>query len=351
MFDGELYSSYYRANDGQLITDPSASNFYKYVHSNLIPCTPQTTYTLKYVCTYTNKFVIFTWYSGDTFITSTSFTNVDAHTLTVTAPLSATKFGITISGIDNNPYTQTTIVPADISNIMLNLGDTALPYEPYGYRVPVTVNDIITNLYLPEPIKMVGDEAEYVDYAEQKQHRVRKNLLPNTVTNQTINGVTFTVNEDGSITCNGTATNTVEIRLVISFSLPAGNYRLTGTPSSGSTSSYYLRAWYSSGTTTVWLMDGGSGYNFTLTDTATMNISIVIRPNQVLNHIIFYPMIRKADIEDDTYEPYIENTDLDVTLPALPTLPGTNVLSVETEVQPSSVEIEGRIKPVVTGGG
>lgn len=82
-----------------------------------------------------------------------------------------------------------------------------------------------------------------------------------------------------------------------------------------------------------------------------MNISIVIRPNQVLNHIIFYPMIRKADIEDDTYEPYIENTDLDVTLPALPTLPGTNVLSVETEVQPSSVEIEGRIKPVVTGGG
>lgn len=36
-------------------------------------------------------------------------------------------------------------------------------YEPY--HAPVT-----TNLYLPEQIKMVGDEAEYVDYKEQKQH-------------------------------------------------------------------------------------------------------------------------------------------------------------------------------------
>jgi hypothetical protein len=40
------------------------------------------------------------------------------------------------------------------------------------------------------------------------------------------------------------------------------------------------------------------------------------------------------------YEPYIENTDLDVTLPALPTLTGTNVLSVGTEVQPSNVYIK-----------
>ena len=65
----------------------------------------------------------------------------------------------------NNPI----ITPSDVSNIMLNTGSTALPYEPY--HTPVT-----TPIYLPEPIKMVGDEAEYIDYAEQKQHRVRKNL-------------------------------------------------------------------------------------------------------------------------------------------------------------------------------
>ena len=48
--------------------------------------------------------------------------------------------------------------------------------------------------------------------------------------------------------------------------------------------------------------------------------------------------------EATTYEPYIENTELDITLPALPTLSGTNTLTVGTEVQPSGVEIKGRIK-------
>lgn len=41
--------------------------------------------------------------------------------------------------------------------------ETMPPYEPY--HAPIT-----TPVYLPEPIKIVGDEAEYIDYAEQKQH-------------------------------------------------------------------------------------------------------------------------------------------------------------------------------------
>ena len=234
--------------------------------------------------------------------------------------------------------------------IMLNIGSTALPYEPYGYKMPVTVSNgtdtLTTPIYLPEPIKMVGDEAEYVDYAEQKWHRVRKNLLQNTATSQTIRGVTVTVNADGSITCNGTATGIIEVRVSSTFSLTAGNYLLTGCPSSGSGTSYFLRAWYFISGAVTWINDTGAGRNFTLADTATMQSSIVINSGQVLDHITFYPMIRKADIEDDTYEPYIENTDLDVTLPALPVLPRTNVLSVGTEVQPSNVYLKGRIKEV-----
>ena len=41
--------------------------------------------------------------------------------------------------------------------------ETMPPYEPD--HAPIT-----TPVYLPEPIKIVGDEAEYIDYAEQKQH-------------------------------------------------------------------------------------------------------------------------------------------------------------------------------------
>lgn len=40
---------------------------------------------------------------------------------------------------------------------MLNIGSTALPYEPYGYKIPVTVREesgetITTNIYLDEPL-------------------------------------------------------------------------------------------------------------------------------------------------------------------------------------------------------
>lgn len=59
--------------------------------------------------------------------------------------------------------------PVNRENIMLNSGSTALPYEPYGYRVPVTVNDIITNIYLDEPLAKSGNNADYIDYATQKR--------------------------------------------------------------------------------------------------------------------------------------------------------------------------------------
>ena len=60
--------------------------------------------------------------------------------------------------------------------VMLNSGSTPLPYEPYGYKVPVTVSNgtdtLTTPIYLPEQIRKVGDEAEYISYAEQKMHRI-----------------------------------------------------------------------------------------------------------------------------------------------------------------------------------
>lgn len=38
----------------------------------------------------------------------------------------------------------------DNYNIMLNSGSTALPYEPYGYKLPLTLGSTTTNIYLGE---------------------------------------------------------------------------------------------------------------------------------------------------------------------------------------------------------
>lgn len=229
------------------------------------------------------------------------------------------------------------------------VGDLVESGEHAGeYKIPVTVSNgtdtLTTPIYLPEQIKKVGDEAEYIDYAEQKQHRVRKNLLQNTATSQTINGVTFIVNDDGSIVCNGQASSNNADLVNPHFLLPSGTYILTGCPDGGSDRGTYKMLLYVNG---AWRTnDRGSGANFTLTETSTVLVKITVYAGYTCDNLTFYPMIRKADIEDDTYEPYITNTELDVTLPALPMLPGTNTLTVGTAVQPSQVTVKGKIQEV-----
>ena len=223
-------------------------------------------------------------------------------------------------------------------NTMLNEGSTALPYEPYGYRFPVTVTNgtdtETTNLYLPEQIKMVGDEAEYIDYETQKQHRVRKNLLSKITATYSGDGILLISESDGTVSVNGIATETVFLRLKSAVSYPFDTI-LSGCAQGGSRGGYYLRA--QSALQTLY-SDFGNGA--LIPANTQVFIEIRIQEGTECNNLEFKPMIRKADIEDDTYEPYIENTEVDVTLPALPTLSGTNMLSVGTEVQPSNVYIK-----------
>ena len=221
--------------------------------------------------------------------------------------------------------------------------------EHYGkYKISVTCGGATTKIYLDEPLRMVGDEAEYVDYREQKQHRVRKNLLQNTTKSQEINGVTSTVNGDGSITCNGTASQLTTFK--IPSHLLAGIYIVNGCPKNGAISTYCVDLRELSTGVTISRRDTGFGLNFSNDTEKAVWYAIRINAGYTCNNLTFYPMIRKADITDDTYEPYIEDTDLDVTLPALPTLSGTNTLSVGTEVQPSSVTVKSKIKKLEGGG-
>lgn len=47
-------------------------------------------------------------------------------------------------------YASANVAPVIISNIMLNTGSTALPYEPYGYKLPVISGGTTTPVYLGE---------------------------------------------------------------------------------------------------------------------------------------------------------------------------------------------------------
>lgn len=135
----------------------------------------------------------------------------------------------------------------------------------------------------------------------------RKNLLKNTAVSQTIRGMTFTVNKDGSVTANGTATATADISISTKSPILNGDYTLTCCPAGGSADSYRTIARiYDSedNPLTATLIDTGEGLTVTGSDDSYINVIIRISSGVTAENLTFRPMLRCAEITDDTYEPY-----------------------------------------------
>ena len=134
-----------------------------------------------------------------------------------------------------------------------------------------------------------------------------KNLLQHTTTTQTLNGVAFTVNTDGTIIANGTASSSAIVRLnyFSNLSIPDGNYVLSGCPSGGSANSYRLDITRSPGSS---INDIGNGVAFEVGGSYTPNeIRLVILSGTVCDNLTFKPMIcSKAEWDiSQAYQPYV----------------------------------------------
>jgi hypothetical protein len=123
-----------------------------------------------------------------------------------------------------------------------------------------------------------------------------KNLLNNIATTQTINGVTFTVNADKSVTVNGTASATVNLELIKTPLVLTEDCILTGTPSGGQ-DKYRIMA--NNGSTWFYDVTGVILPSGTYT-----RVLIQIVSGQTINNLVFKPMIRLASDTDNTYTPY-----------------------------------------------
>ena len=131
-----------------------------------------------------------------------------------------------------------------------------------------------------------------------------KNLLKNNAVTKTVNGVTFTVNSDGTITANGTATSRIIFLVGTAYISQTGNYTYTGTPSGGAASTYSMNYRNSNVYKTV---ETGNGITTQFEGGKTYEAVIDIRSGVTISNLTFSPMLRDADITDDTYEPYKEN--------------------------------------------
>lgn len=144
-----------------------------------------------------------------------------------------------------------------------------------------------------------------------------KNLIPYPYYEKTntADGITWTDNGDGTVTANGTATQTTYFTLStrtgdtnMTDSLIEGeSYILTGCPTGGSNQTYDIFINETYGSAEVGLaFDYGSGATFTLDHKTENNygIGVRIRSGQTVSNLTFKPMLRLASDTDDTYQPY-----------------------------------------------
>ena len=147
LFDMQNAVSGYIKTDGSIATSVlNKTTDYLSVESNA-------DYTLSLISSSTTGNILIGFYdSTQTFISRWASTNLAEgyNTITRTTP-------------NNTAFMRITWYFQDCSNIMLNSGSTALPYEPYGmYKIPISFGQGNYTFYLSEPIRAMGT---YVDTA------------------------------------------------------------------------------------------------------------------------------------------------------------------------------------------
>lgn len=181
-----------------------------------------------------------------------------------------------------------------VSNYQIETGSTATDYEPYVGGTPSP------NPSYPQEIETVTGNNNVMICG--------KNLLPNNASSTTKNGVTFTINEDKSISISGTASDYADFYLFGYWSsstpvvtLSSGTYTLSCKDELQNKGSLYI---------------GYSGSVFKSTDstntfTTTNNTNISFAFIRIFNgqsvNIRLYPQLEKGSTETD-YEIYQSKT-------------------------------------------
>ena len=179
---------------------------------------------------------------------------------------------------------------------MLNTGDSALPYMPYFTG--------LKNAYF-KGLRSTGRNLIPFPYSENTE---------------TINGVTFTVNDDGSVTVNGTATSQINFFFASSLkpilTFPIGTVlSISGCPSGGSGSTFFLNLLstdYIEG-----IIDVGNGGTITTTK-KSYYLYFRIEEGVTLTNAVIRPMLNYGS-SALPYEPYVSHEislDAAIELPA-----------------------------------
>ena len=218
---------------------------------------------------------------------STSETN--ASTSATEAAASAESIAASVAQINENTYR--------INDLEAIIAGYQLTDLPTGAVATITDG---TTLLMPSLKVGIEPVQDLHGYDHPWAGGTGKNLLENKLTTQTINGVTATVKDDGTIVFTGTATQSSNFFLNTVLNLQ-GSYVINGCPSDGSDSTYYINV-RANGSWGVKDYGNGVIVNYvTIT-----NIAITVANGYAFpsGGLLFKPMIRLATVTDSTFEPY-----------------------------------------------
>ena len=162
-----------------------------------------------------------------------------------------------------------------------------------------------------------------------------KNLIPYPYFDKTLtqNGITFTDNGDGTITVNGTATDTANFMCVNMGSpvpIKAGTYFVSGCPANGGANTFeFAFGWRENvGDTRQLQYEQGSGIEYTFEKDGYIDFICVARKGVTATNAVFKPMLKVAANTDRTWEAYKEPQTIQVNtengLPGIPVTTGGN---------------------------
>lgn len=226
----------------------------------------------------------------------------------------------------NSSDTETGV--AEFTDIMLNTGSTALPYEPYGYKLPITVNGTEYPIYLGE-VQTTRQIKKY-EFTGQEDFFTNEQLLYNNtlyfgiITNfgifgdnrGSLNSHFYTAPRGNSpqqlrYECSGFN----PVKAYSNYYYMRINLDTIGSPSAGAATTAFktwLATQYAAGTpVTVWYV------------LANPETSVVNEPLMKIGNYADTITMAQAGV-------------------TIPTTSGTNVLDMSSPVKPSDVYIKGK---------
>ena len=143
---------------------------------------------------------------------------------------------------------------------------------------------------------------------------VGKNLCPMITTPQTVDGVVYTPQSDGSVRLTGKSTGQSAMYLLTSTTAPnlyrrAGTYKASAGSESSTNARMCISVYRTSGTTNYYDVDtSNEEVTFTVNEGDTFNVYLRTNGGNVAINATLYPMLRFASVTDNTFEPYTEHT-------------------------------------------